>query len=444
MSAFPPKVPMSEYFASQKAIISHMLNAYSAYQQRYGDLFRVKLVTRDVYVATGPKYVSHVLQKNHRNYYKDRPSHIVGDVIGNGILTSEGDYWLRQRRFVQPAFHKTQIVNLSRIMVEETDKVLNGLAEQDEVEVHHLMTHLALKVISRAMFSKGISEEDIAMVDECVTILLELMVMKIRDPFRVLWNKVTGKLDDYWARRRQLDELIYGIIDQRQEEGIGNQDLLDMLLTSRDADTGEPLKREEVLQELMALFLAGHETSANGLSWTMLLLDQHPDAAEQLRDEVDSVLARREVSFDDLGKLRFTRQVIDESLRLYPPAWIIGREALQDDQVDDLALKKGDNMAIFIYGIHRNPNLWEDPDSFRPERMAPEKKKAFQPHQYLPFGGGPRLCIGHQFAVVEMQIALATMMQRYTFQRLDAEPIGTIPSITLRPDGELRFRFQIR
>lgn len=441
---FPPSIPIREYVQSQKAIIGHMLNAYKGYQERYGDLFKAYLVVRPVLVATAPSYATHVLQKNHRNYYKDGPSHTVGEVIGNGILTSEGDYWRKQRRIVQPAFHKTQIVNLSRIMAEETDLILRGLEDHDELEAHQLMTNLALKVVTRALFSRGISDDEIGMVDECVTVLLELMVMKIREPFRVLKYKITGKLDEYWAKRRELDALIYGIIDQRKAEGAGDNDLLDMLLTSTDGETGEPLKREEILQELMALFLAGHETSANGLAWTLMLLDQHPEVLETLQQEVDTVLRGEAVSFDHMNQLTYTRQVIDESLRLYPPAWIIGREALGPDEVGDLKLKKGDNISVFIYGLHRNPNYWEAPDEFRPERMEAAKKKKFLPHQYLPFGGGPRLCIGHQFAVTEMQIALATLVQRYTFTRLDQTPVSLIPSITLRPGDPLRFRFEKR
>jgi len=217
-----------------------------------------------------------------------------------------------------------------------------------------------------------------------------------------------------------------------------------MLLSSVDAETGEPLQREEMLNELMTLFLAGHETSANGLSWMMMLLGQHPEVVAKLQEEVDRVVGKELVTFDHLMQLNYTRQVIDESLRLFPPAWIIGREALSPDQIGDLHLKKGDNISIFIYGLHRNPNYWEAPDEFRPERMTAEKKKAFLPNQYLPFGNGPRLCIGHQFAITEMQIALATMIQRYTFERLDDTPVSMIPSITLRPGDPLRFRFEKR
>ena len=441
---FPPRVPNSEYFASQKAIISHMINAYRSYQDRFGELYAARLVTRQVFVATGPQYAAHVLQKNHRNYQKDKPSHVVGSVIGNGILTSEGEYWLRQRRLVQPGFHKTQIEYLSTLMAEETDQVLRQLETQPNQEVHQLMTRLALQVISRTLFSKGIDKQGFALVDECVTVLLELMVMKIRDPLRVLRYKISGKLDSYWERRRQLDALILGMIDKRQEEGPGEGDLMDMLLTARDEDTGLPLTREEVLQELMALFLAGHETSANGLSWTLLLLDQHPEAKARLREEVDRVLGTGPVRFEQLGQLTYTRQVIEESMRLYPPAWIIGREALGPDQIGDLSLKTGDNISIFIYGLHRNPAYWPDPEKFMPERMASEAKKNFVSHQYIPFGGGPRLCIGNQFAMVEMQIALAMLFQRFEVTRTDQRPVSLIPSITLRPGDPLMFRFEKR
>ncbi len=419
-----------------------MLNAYRMYQQRYGDIFQVRLVTQLVNVATSPEYVAHVLVKNHRNYQKDRPSHIVGEVIGNGILTSEGEFWLRQRRLVQPAFHKAQIENLSKLMQVQTQSVLDELASMPQpVNVHALMTTLALQVVSNSLFSKGIDKQGTALVDSCVTDLLDLMVMKIRNPLRVLRLKITGKLDAYWNRKRQLDTLIYGIMDQRQAEGAGNTDLLDMLLGSRDADTNEPLSREEMLNELMALFLAGHETSANGLTWTLMLLDQHPEAKEKLREEVNRVIGSGEVTFDKLAQLTYVRQVIDESLRLYPPAWIIGREALGPDQIGDLQLKKGDHLTIFIYGLHRNPKYWESPDEFKPERMAPEAKAALPSHLYIPFGGGPRLCIGHQFAVIEMQIALAMLFQRFDFKRVGEGPISLIPSITLRPGDPLIMNF---
>lgn len=282
-----------------------MIHAYSGYQQRFGEVFRARLVMRPVYIATGPEYATHILQKNQRNFRKDTPTQMVGQVIGNGILTSEGDFWRKQRRLVQPAFHKAQIANLSTLMAEETNKVLENMERYEEVEVHSLMTKLALQVVSRALYGQGISDDNIRLVDECVTVLLELMVMKIRYPFRVLKYRLTGKIDEYWAKKRQLDDLIYGIVDQRKEEGVGDNDLLDMLLGSVDAETGEPLRREEMLDELMALFIAGHETSANGLSWLMLLLDQHPAVVEGLREEVDKVLGTEQVSFQELKNLNY-------------------------------------------------------------------------------------------------------------------------------------------
>ncbi len=328
-------------------------------------------------------------------------------------------------------------------MVTETRDVLDQLAQAPggQVEVLHWMTKLALQVVSKSLFSKGISEAQMANVDQCVTTLLELTVMKIRDPLRYYRYKLWGKLDAYWAKRRELDALIYGMIDHRMKEGVGDADLMDMLLSAKTDEDGTPLEREEVLQELMTLFLAGHETSANALTWTLMLLDQHPAAKAALQEEVDRVIGKAAPTFQTLHALTYTRQVIDEALRLYPPAWLIGREALGPDQVNELALSKGDTVAIFIYGLHRNPAYWESPHEFLPERMAPDAKKAFPPHLYIPFGGGPRLCIGNQFAITEMQIALAMLIQRFEFARTDEGPISLIPSITLRPGDPLNFRF---
>lgn len=444
--SFPPRVPRNEFLKSQRAIISDMLKAYRTYQDRFGEIFQVQVITRTFFVTTGPEYAGHVLVKNHRSFQKDRPSHIVGEVIGNGILTSEGDYWRRQRRIIQPSFHKRQIQNLSTLMVEETKGIVSELAgTQEPVNLHQWMTRLALRVVSRSLFSHAIDERGFQIVNDCLEDLLDFMVVKVRDPFTLLKWRLTGREKYYWGRREELDKLLFDMVDARRAEGVGDKDLMDMLLSARDAETNEPLSREELRQELISIFLAGHETSANAMTYIFMLLAEHPDILQKVVAEVDEVVGDEDITFGHLPRLTYLRQVIDEGLRLYPPAWVIGREALQPTSIGDLDLEEGDSVTIFIYGLHRNPKYWPDPERFDPDRFSEENKKLRPTHAYLPFGGGPRLCIGHQFAIFEMQIAIASILKRFTITRTNPEvEIGLIPSVTLRPSDPVMMLFSPR
>jgi len=443
---FPPRVPRSELIQSHIAIIRDILKAYTGYQARFGNLFKVRILKRFFLVATNAEYAAHVLVKNHRNYQKDRPSHIVGEVLGNGILFSEGDYWLRQRRLIQPGFHKKQIENLSRLMVQETQKIVAELEKvEGPIDTHEWMTRLALQVISRTLFSEGIDEKGFRTVDDSLTELLHFIIVRIRNPFLLRWYKLTGKLSFFDQKREELDGLIFNMVDARMAEGPGDTDLMDMLLTARDADTGEPLTREELRQELIGLFSAGHETSANGLTYTLELLAGHPEVLAKVEREIEQVVGEGELAFSQIMRLTYMRQVIDESLRLYPPAWMIGREALGPDEINGLKLEEGDSVSVFIYGLHRNPEYWNNPDQFDPERFNEANKKARKPYTYIPFGGGPRLCIGHQFAIIEMQIALALILKRFRISRANPEqPMELFPSVTLRPGSPVLLNLEAK
>ncbi|MEL6633419.1 MAG: cytochrome P450 [Bacteroidota bacterium] len=445
-STFPPRVPKNEFFSSQRAVIKDILAAYLGYQERFGDIFGIRIVKRNYYVTSDPTYISHVMVKNHRNYIKDRPTKMIGDILGNGILVSDGDYWLRQRRLIQPAFHRQQIANLSQLMVQETEKWVEELtAHQGPAKLNDWMPKLALQVVTRTLFGEGIKQEGIDMVNEVLTDLLHLMAVQIRDPFTLLKYKLTGKMNFFREQRARLDQLIFDMVDARQAKGVGNADLMDMLLSALDEETGEPLTKEEIRQELIILFTAGHETSANGMTYALMLLADHPEILEKATAEVDRVLGKGSIDFTQLRELTYLKQVIDESLRLYPPAWITGREALGADTIGELELAEGETVAVFIYGLHRNEKYWEHPNQFDPARFHPDRKSQIQPHTYIPFGMGPRLCVGNQFAVVEMQIALAMILQRFRIQRTQpGEPIELIPSITLRPKTEIGMTFEPR
>ncbi|MEL6672535.1 MAG: cytochrome P450 [Bacteroidota bacterium] len=433
-TSFPPRVPWYERLISQYRIISNILTTFSSYQQRFGEVFRVDVGSRHVYITTSADYAQHILVRNQKNYIKDRPTRLLKVAIGNGLLTSDGAYWLRQRRLIQPAFHKAQIEHLSQIIIDETAaQVDKWNPQQGPMDFHEAMVKLTLNVVTRSLFSSAISEASIERVDFCFNELLKLMVARIREPHKIAWYKLTGRMKYYDRMSEEMDEVLFDLIDRRKEDGVGEGDLLDMLYSAKDEETGESLTRQQLRDESIILFLAGHETTANGLTWTTLHLLEHPHILQKVREEIQTVLGDTPVQFQHLKQLSYLRRVILESMRLSPPAWVIGRQALKADQVGELSLQPTENMTIFIYGLHRNPAYWDSPEEFRPERFLPENIKARHSYAYLPFGGGPRLCIGNQFAMVEMQIALTTMLQRYDFARTSDEVIDFDPSITLRP-----------
>lgn len=441
MSAQIPSVPKKEFLKSQVHIISDVLSAFSSYQKKYGPFFRVNVGGSDIFVTTGADYAAHILVKNHRKYSKDRPTRIVADYIGNGILTSEPPYWLRQRRLIQPAFHKTQVENLSKIILAESRRFVAQIPTDKPTELHEQMVKLTLNVVSKALFSTAITEEIMEQTDHAVSSLMELATARIRNPLKVLAYRVSGRMKSFQKQIDDLDQTIYQIIDQRKQEGPRNQDLLDMLLTSKDAETEEYLSDKQLKEETLVLFLAGYDTSSNAMTAILHLLDAHPEVQEKARAEADQFVKNGSIAFEDLRKLTYTTQVIKESMRLYPPAWLIGREALEDDLVVDMPVKAGDGISIFIYGLHRNPEYWERPEEFDPDRFEPEKEKARPAYAYIPFGGGPRLCIGQQFAMTEMQMAIPLILNRYHFKRETSGPIKYNPAVTLRPAEPIMMRF---
>ncbi len=438
-----PSLPKGEFFKSQIGIMSNTLETFSSYQERLGDFFRLNLGGRPVHITTDPDIVAHILVKNNRNYSKDRPNRIVADYIGNGILTSEPPYWLRQRRLIQPAFHRQQIENLSKIMISEAQRFIDHIPSDGQpTELHEQMVNLTLNVVSKSLFSTSIDDELMYRVDRAVSSLMELAIARIRNPIKLLTFRLTGKMKEFNQRIHDLDETIYQIIDSRRGEVLRNQDLLDMLLASKDADSGEVLSDKQLKEETMVLFLAGYDTSSNALTATMHLLDKYPEVQEKARAEADAVVKNGSIAFEDLRQLPYITQVIKESMRLYPPAWIIGREALGPDTLNDYPLQTGDSVSIYIYGLHRNPLYWENPEVFDPSRF--EEEKEWHPYAYIPFGGGPRLCIGQQFAMTEMQVALPLILHRFNFKRVEQGPIKYNPAVTLRPAEPIMMSFERR
>lgn len=397
-------------------------------------------------VTTDPEVIQYVLQKNNRNYLKS-PMHFerVSHFLGHGLLTSEGDYWLRQRRLIQPGFHRSRLAALTRIMQEVIDEFMDKfdkeLARNPTVDTYKYMMELAFSVVARSLFSADLKESELQRMAHLITVLQEFIIRQIRQPYLNWWFKLSGKLRRHEKLASEFDKLIQGIIRERRQSGQHYDDLLQMLLDTRYEDTGEGMTDRQLFEETAILFVAGHETSANALAWTWYLLAQHPEVVQKARQELQEVLGDRAPAFEDLPRLQYLSQIIDESMRVYPPAWITDRIAIEDDECKGIPIPKGIVVVTYFYGTHHSPLLWEDPERFDPDRFSPENAKRQKPYAYLPFGGGPRLCIGNNFATMEMQLTLAAMLRRYDFECVPGQKVEAQALITLRPKNGIRMRF---
>ena len=403
-------------------------------RRTYGDIFRYRFGPRTVYFVAHPDAVKHVLQDNYTNYRKHTAYDKIRPLVGEGLLTSEGESWLKNRRLAQPVFHRQRIGTFAEMMTEETLLMMERWRRFEPQEPFDLlpeMMRLTLTVVGRSLFSKDIGGEADKIgaaltfaLHHANTRSLQLVdLSKLPIPNNVRFNRAVGVLDD----------LVYSLVAERRASGKDEGDLLSMLLHAQDADTGESMSDRQLRDEVMTLFLAGHETTANALSWIFYLLSKHTLVTQKLFNEVDAVLGRRTATLEDTPNLTYTRQVIDEGLRLYPPAWIIGRQTLQDDRVGGAFIPAGSDVTISPLVTQRHPLFWSNPEGFDPGRFTPERSKQRHRFAYFPFGGGPRVCIGNNFALLEMTLTLATVLQRYELHLASGYPVETHPGITLRP-----------
>lgn len=397
-------------------------------------------------ITTDPEFIQYVLQKNHRNYRKS-PMHFdkVSHFLGNGLLTSEGEYWLRQRRLIQPGFHRARLAALTELMQQVIDEFLEnfdqGIADNQPLDIASQMMQLAFDIVARSLFSVNLEGAELRQLGETVTRLQAFVIRQIRQPFMEPWFKISGQLRQHEMLAEALKAKVLELIHQRRNSGEQRDDLLQMLLDARYEDTGEGMTDQQLFEESAIMFVAGHETSANALAWTWYLLAQHPEVVDKARKELDTILGNRKPGFEDLPKLEYLTQVIEESMRLYPPAWITDRISVKEDEFKGIKIPKGAVVVTYFYGTHHSPELWEDPEIFNPDRFHRENKKQHQPFAYVPFGGGPRLCIGNNFAIMEMQLVLATMLRRYDFTLTPGQEVKPQPLITLRPANGIQMNW---
>ena len=437
---FPPGPRGYPFLGMLPQLRSDPIGVFLDAADRYGDIVHLKAGPYHGYLVSNPADIKHVLQDNYRNYHKSPLYERLKDGIGEGLLTSEDSFWLRQRRLAQPAFHRQRIAGMADVMVDTAEEMLarweRPASEGQPVDLVDEMMHLTQRIIVRTMFST-----DLGPAAEIVNRTWPVINKRIGETFWATKLETRLPLPANRRFRRALAELervVYRIIADRRRSGREEPDLLSMFLSARDEETGEVMTDRHLRDEVMTMLLAGHETTSLVLSWTFLLLSGHPDVVTRLTDEVGLVIGERRARFADADALIYTRMVLDEAMRLYPPAWGFSRLALNDDRLSDYRVPAGSIVFLIPYVVHRRPALWPDPERFDPERFRPEPAADRPRFAYFPFGGGPRHCIGQQFALLEAQLILATVMRRYRVQLAPGQQIVPEPLITLRPKPGIR------
>jgi cytochrome P450 len=400
--------------------------------QAGGDVVHYRLAARHVFLLKHPDLVREVLVVRQHDFAKGEGLRWARRFLGDGLLTSEGELHTRQRRLAQPAFHRQRIGSYGAVMVAHADAARRRWKDGEELLLDREMVRLTLAITGKTLFDAD-TEGQAAEIGGALTDIIRLFP-RFALPLGGLLNALPLPANRRYERgRRRLDEIVYGLIEERRRDGRDRGDLLSMLMLARDEDGGAGMSDRQLRDEVMTLLLAGHETTANALSWTFYLLGQNPDAEARLHRELDDVLGGRLPTVDDLPRLRYSENVVAESMRLFPPAWALGRRSLKDQELGGARVARGSLVMSSPYLMHRDARFFPDPLRFEPDRFTPEARAARPKFAYFPFGGGARACIGEPFAWMEGVLVLATIAQRWRLRLVPGHPVEPQALITLRP-----------
>jgi len=425
-----PKLPPTPH-GRDRELLRDPLSFFLSLTRQYGDVVCYRPAPEPAYLVNHPDYIRHVLLDNNRNYSKATYiNQMFKATVGDSLLTSEGETWLRQRRLMQPAFNQQSLSQLDSVVTFQARRMLDSWQEAAyqgrPILLATEMSALTLAITTRALFGVNMGDE-LNRVGKAVDMGTALLERPNNPRFRAAFQTIEEVVQDIISTRRQS-------VDEASEPG----DLLGILMRSRFEDTGLGMDDAGLRSQVITLLLAGHDTTASALTWTFYLLSQHPEVVTRLRQDLQTILNGRTPVYADLPRLENPRMVFEESLRLYPPAWVLGRVALGDDQVGEYFVPAGTIVAISPFTIHRHLRFWDDPERFDPQRFTPERSAGRQRFAYIPFGAGPRQCIGNNFAMLEAQLIITMVVQRFDLSLIPDHEIKPEVVFVLRPDRQIK------
>lgn len=397
----------------------------------YGDIARFRLGPFTAYLLIHPEHVQQVLVKDAAKFHKSQVIKLaLGKFVSNGLVSTDGDFWAKQRKLVQPAFHYKRIESYAQTMVTCTENLMCAWGSGTQIDAEAAMMQVALNIVNKTLFNADVSGSA-DQIQWAMDRFQEIVGREVKSPsFLPTWLP-TARNHQLKEALSLLDGVIFKIINERRTSGEDNGDLLSMLLLARDED-GNPMPDQQVRDEALTLFMAGHETTGSALAWALYSLATNPAIEAKLLDELSTVLEGRAPTLADLPRLPYTEMVVKETLRLYPPAWQTSRMATEDLEIGGVKIKKGTMVFVSPYMMHRDPRWWNDAETFRPERFAAGAEEKLPRYAYFPFGGGPRVCLGNTFALMESRLILATLLPNYRFTLMPGTHIAPVAKATLR------------
>ena len=427
-------IPLSGLLAYRRG----PLPFFQSLAERYGDISYFRLGPQQAFFFNHPDYIKDILVTNQQNFMKGLALQRSKRLLGEGLLTSEGDFHRRQRRLAQPAFHRLRIASYAEVMTTHASQTGRSWNDNETLDISKEMMRLTLGIVGKTLFDADV-KSDAQDVGEAMTVAMDLFKTLTLPFYELLQNLPLPQFRRFEQAKVRLDAIIFRLIEERRRSGQDHGDLLSMLLLAQDTEgDGGQMTDAQLRDELMTIFLAGYETTSNALTWTWYLLSQNAEVESKLHQEIDEVLQGRLPAFEDVALMKYTEMVLAESMRLYPPAWALGRMALNDFEIGGYVVPRKSLVLMSQYVMHRDPRYFAEPLQFDPERWSPELRETRPQFSYFPFGGGPRRCIGEGFAWMEGILLLATLAQHWQMRLAPNHPVELKPVMTLRPKHGMR------
>ncbi len=440
-----PKISIAETLLDTREMLKSPVVVFEKYRKKLGPTFQLRFGIRNTVVTADPELLKHVLKDNNDNYHK---SHIQTERFvefqGIGLTNSHGDYWLRQRKLLSMGFTRGRLSEMLPLQLQVLNDFMHDFdlaVEKGPLDIHDQMVRFTLRSVGKSLFGSQMKEEELEKFAAAIADIQRYIVKKVVQPYLMPWYFLTGQDKKYHKIRKEGDQIIIDYLEERRKKLGEGSDILELILSTPFKGTDEYMTDEKVKVEILQLLVAGNETSTTAATWAFYIMSKHPECVTKIRTEIEANFGDDEVNYSRLHSLNYTIAVLDEAMRIYPPFWMIDREAQADDEFKGFKIPKGTTVIPYIYGAHHNEEYWPDPDKFDPSRFDLSLNEKQHPFAHIPFGGGPRVCIGQNMAKMQILLVMSAIIRKYDFELVSKKDVGLHAMMLLKPDGPVNMKF---